>query len=152
MDFTAISLPAFKGCTRLTTIEFSSGISGIPPTRLKEVLTDMGFHPSSLNNALYGHGSSLSDKSEMGGLMYYNIKLWARKRNKDTSRLLLCTAAAHSIKWADMEGIFIANMRAICEIDVVTGFPLFMLAAVGSKSDIESVYHLCREQPGYFSK
>ena len=38
-------------------------------------------------------------------------------------------------------------MVAIYERDVVTGLSVFMLAAVGMKSDLESVYRLCREYP-----
>jgi len=39
------------------------------------------------------------------------------------------------------------NMPVVDEIDVVTGLPLFMLAAVGPTSDIESIYNLLRENP-----
>jgi len=58
------------------------------------------------------------------------------------------TAAAISFEWDIMEGIFDANKRAIYEVDdVVTGFPVFLLAAMGPQSDLESVYRLCRENP-----
>lgn len=39
------------------------------------------------------------------------------------------------------------NMPAVDEIDVLTDLPLFMLAAVGPTSDIESIYNLLRENP-----
>jgi len=38
-------------------------------------------------------------------------------------------------------------MPVINEIDVVTGLPLFLLAATGPACDIESVYNLLKEFP-----
>jgi len=38
-------------------------------------------------------------------------------------------------------------MPVVNEIDVLTGLPLFMLAATGPTSDIESVYNLLKEYP-----
>ena len=46
-----------------------------------------------------------------------------------------------------MKKIFLANMLAIYKTDTWTGFPMFMLAAVGADSDLESVYRLLREYP-----
>ena len=61
--------------------------------------------------------------------------------------LLLCTATARFLTWADMRQIFSANMPAIHEVDGMTGLPVFVLAAVGPTSDIESVYNLLRKYP-----
>lgn len=77
---------------------------------------------------------------------YYNINTWARTRGKD-GRLPLITAAAKALKWADINRVFVANMPAVQEVDEITGLPLFILAAIGPTSDIESVYHLLKENP-----
>merc|ERR1711935_902425 len=47
----------------------------------------------------------------------------------------------------DMEYIFDYYMSAVNDVDAVTGLSLYMLAAVGPTSDIESVYNLLRENP-----
>ena len=78
--------------------------------------------------------------------MYYDIKAWGRTRGSD-GRLPLCTAAARSLKWEHMQQMFDGNMPAIYEADEVTALPLFMLAAVGKKSDIESIFNLLKEYP-----
>lgn len=46
-----------------------------------------------------------------------------------------------------MKQIFTSNMSVVHEIDVVTGLPLFMLAAARITCDMESVYNLLRECP-----
>ena len=74
------------------------------------------------------------------------IEVYARTRNRD-GRVPLHTAAAVSLNWEDTKLIFMANMPAIYDIDVVTGLPLFMLAAVCLNSDIESAYRLLRDNP-----
>jgi len=79
--------------------------------------------------------------------MYYEWKTWARLRGADDGRLPLFTAAARSLKWSYLKQIFAANMPVINEIDVLTGLPLFMLAATGQTSDIESIYNLLKELP-----
>merc|ERR1740139_2130526 len=78
--------------------------------------------------------------------MYYIWKAWANLRGVD-GRLPLFTAAAISLKWSYLRQIFIANMSVVYEIDLMTGLPLFMLAATGPTSDIESVYNLLKENP-----
>ena len=40
------------------------------------------------------------------------------------------------------------NKPALYEIGVLTGLPLYMLAAVGSIIDIESIYILLKKFPG----
>ena len=76
--------------------------------------------------------------------MYYDMRTWGRTRGPDR-RLPLCTTAATSLKWKDTQQIFDANMPAIYEVDEVTALPLFMLAAVGENSDIESIFNLLKE-------
>lgn len=78
--------------------------------------------------------------------IYYNWKAWAKIKGVDR-RLPAFTAAARSVKWLHMRQIFTANMPIIQEIDDLTGLSLFMLAAVGPTSDLESVYNLFREYP-----
>jgi len=78
--------------------------------------------------------------------MYYDWKRWARTRDVD-GRLPLFTAAARCLKWSYMELIFTSNMPVITEMDVLTGLPVFMLAATGPTSDVESVYNLLKEYP-----
>jgi len=43
--------------------------------------------------------------------------------------------------------IYTTTMSAIHEVDGMTGLPVFLLAAAGPKSDIESIYNLLREYP-----
>lgn len=78
--------------------------------------------------------------------MYYDVEAWARTKDKYDC-VPLCTAAAWSLKWEVMRQIFVANMPAIYEVDWMTGLPLFMLAAVGPYSDVESVYNLLKQDP-----
>ena len=71
-----------------------------------------------------------------------NMEEWVKTRAHD-DRLPLCTAAAVSLKWKEIKRIFGTNMVAIYERDVVTRLSVFMLAAVGMNSDLDSVYRLC---------
>jgi len=75
------------------------------------------------------------------------MKSWGGKKDKKSCRLPLCTAAARSLVWVDMKKIFAVNMPAIHEMDELTGLAVFMLAAVGPTSDIESIYNLLKEYP-----
>ena len=67
-------------------------------------------------------------------------------RNND-DRSALMTAAAMSINWKDMKSIFNSNKVAIYDVDHPTGLPVSLLAAVGPKSDLESVFCLIQELP-----
>jgi len=82
--------------------------------------------------------------------MYYIWKAWANLRDVD-GRLPLFTASARSLKWIHTERIFNAYMPVIHKIDGLSGLPLFMLAAAGPASDIESVYNLLKEYPAAIS-
>jgi len=75
-----------------------------------------------------------------------NPETWARTKGVN-GRLPFVTAAAKSLKWSCIKVIFNLNMPAIYEIDVLTGMPLFMLAAAGVNSDIEAIYSLLKEHP-----
>jgi len=79
--------------------------------------------------------------------VYYNMKVWGRTRNETSGRLPLFTAAARSLTWVDVRQILAVNMPVIYDVDGLTGLPVFMLAAVGPQSNIESVYHLLKEYP-----
>jgi len=76
--------------------------------------------------------------------MYYDHKVWARNKDLD-GRLPIVTAVAKSLKWTFTRRIFVLNMPAVYEMDVLTGLPLFMLAAIGPMSDMESVYNILKE-------
>merc|ERR1711935_971027 len=90
----------------------------------------------------------ISDREPMDHnlALYYDWKRWARTRDVD-DRLPLFTATARCLKWSHVKQIFISNMPVVNEVDVLTGLPLFMLAAIGPTSDIESVYNLLKEYP-----
>jgi len=75
------------------------------------------------------------------------LELWSRSKNED-DRSPLITAAVISLKWEDTKRIFDVYRPAIYETDdAVTGLSVPLLAAVGPNSDLESVYHLCKENP-----
>jgi len=76
-----------------------------------------------------------------------NIETWVKTKSED-GRSPLMTAAAISLDWKNMEGIFNVNKKLIYETDdSVTGLPVSLLAAVGPNSDLEAVYRLCKENP-----
>merc|ERR1740136_438871 len=108
-------------------------------------LKKKGFSLINLDTILYGGTGSKIDSNNSD--MYYNMKIWGRKRNETSGRLPLFTAAARSLTWVDIRQILAVNMPVIYEVDGLTGLPIFMLAAVGPKSNIESVYHLLKEYP-----
>lgn len=81
-----------------------------------------------------------------------NMAIWAKTKTDDNGRSPLMTAAAVSLKWKDTKCIFDAYMPDIKKPDPVTGFAIFMLAAVGRDSKLESVYRLLRELPHALEK
>jgi len=143
---TAISSRAFNGCARLTTIEaphFSTSTNfSNDSNSFQELLVDAGYTEGNPDDFLYYDGQPPSDKRDM----YYDKKVWARTEGW-LYRLPLCIAAEKSMKWVEMQQIFAANMPAIYEVDWLTGLPLFMMAAVGPNSDLESVYNLLKQHP-----
>jgi len=78
--------------------------------------------------------------------LYYDWKTWARTKGVD-GRVPLLTAVGTCMHWSDTKLIFALNKPVIYEIDVLTGLPLFMLAAIGPLSKIENVYNLLKEYP-----
>lgn len=66
----------------------------------------------------------------------------------ENDRLLLFCAVETGFKWSDkLQEIYRSYMPAITEIDPLTGLSLFMLAAIGPDSDLNTVYHLLLEYP-----
>jgi len=112
----------------------------------KEVLVSAGFSCVDYNHVLYNRPSRIEPLTY--DTLYHNMKSWARTKDVRDGRLPLFTAATKTdLKWVDLEPIFVANMPAVYKVDAVTGLPVFMLAAVGGSSDMESVYHLLRQLP-----
>jgi len=148
-NLVTISLTAFEGCCRLATIETPS----FPTTNkevlgfdfdfggFRKVLVEAGFSLSNPDDILFKRHNQLGQKT-----YYYNMNTWARTKGED-GRLPLCTAAAMALKWVDIKRVFLVNMPAVQEVDEITGLPLFILAAIGPTSDIESIYRLLIENP-----
>ena len=76
--------------------------------------------------------------------MYYEWKTWASLRDID-GQLPLFIAAVISMKWSFIRQNFKVNMPVVNEIDLLTGLPIFILAAAGSGSNLESTYNLLKE-------
>lgn len=142
----SISVQAFRHCDSLATIDaplFPTTIIKNSVNDFKHALVQAGFSPGSLTDLLNGvltpHGN-----------MYYDTKVWWKPHTyveDGNGRLPLFIGAERSLKWLDMRQIFVLNMPAIERSDVVTGLEVFMLAASGTFSDLESVYRLLREFP-----
>jgi len=146
-NLTAISLLVFEGCSKLTAIKassFSTTTFSNSPGEFEDLLVKGGFSNINLEFILYGGDGS---GSSSGSDMYYNMRAWGRKKDKNSYRLPLCAAAAKSLAWVDVKKIFAVNMPAIHDVDDLTGLPVFMLAGIGPTSDIESVYNLLKEYP-----
>jgi len=140
----SISCNAFHGCVKLRAIKASSfattTLNNTTDRGFKDVLINAGFSTSNPCDII-------SDHQTYGNRLYYDWKRWARTRGDD-GRLPLFTAATKEVmQWSKMKRIFTSNMPAVNEIDVVTGLPLFLFAATGPFSDIESVYNLLKEVP-----
>merc|ERR1711935_589186 len=135
----------FEGCVKLTTIKApylsTNTLDNNNLEWFKNLLLNAGFSTSNPDDVI-------SDREPMDHNLdlYCDWKRWARTRDVD-DRLPLFTAAARCLKWSHVKQIFISNMSVVNEIDVLTGYPLFMLAAIGPTSDIESIYNLLKEYP-----
>jgi len=152
-----ISTRAVVGCSKLTTIKAPSFSTTSfekyhGSLALKELLVESGFSLIEDTDIVFGQWSAYnssyyySQESSPNVDLYHDKKGWAKRRGID-GRLPLFTVAVKSINWACIRQIFIMNMAAIQEVDTLTGLPVFMLAAAGPWSDIESVYNLLREYP-----
>ena len=106
-------------------------------------LVEAGFSDINFRHFIYSHTYS--------NLLRYSLtsnKTKKRVRNKDKDgRLPLCVAEAKSLQWLQMKDLFAVNKPAVYNVDTVTTLSVFMLAAVGPTSGIESVYNVLREHP-----
>jgi len=164
-DLTVISVNALQGCSNLSTIKTpfcsptifaNDNIAGFKSMfdlfsnnnqyfGFKTILDDFNDWPISPHATDFSHHPRYQIL-----IMIHKCKLWARARGRD-GRLPLVRAATKSLKWSHMSLVFNAYMPGINEIDMLTGLPVFVLAAAGPNSDIESVYNLLREYPSAMS-
>jgi len=141
-NLAAISITAFTGCSNLTTIKSPSLSTITFDKHVRDVFIEAGFSLVNPQDVMLGRPKSVHHFS----MIYYEWKVWARLRGID-GRLPLFTAVAKSLPWSCLRQIFIANMPGVNEIDELTGLPVFMLAAIGQNSSIESIYNLLKECP-----
>jgi len=79
--------------------------------------------------------------------VFVNWKFYSKLKN-ESGQLPLFTASERSLKWSDgLCKILEANGGAIEDVDETTGLEAFMLAAVGIKSNMETVYRLLLDHP-----
>jgi len=79
--------------------------------------------------------------------VFINWRIYSKNRNEQ-GRLPLYTALENNFKWSDgLDKIWESNRTAVEEVDVTTGLEAFMLAAVGSKSNIGTIFHLLQDHP-----
>lgn len=155
----AISLHTFQGCTALATIDVPPSFPTTPiyndPDSIERALEEASFYSVKLSRVIgriiTRHASGDDDDDDADddrkpGNMYFDWKASARIEDR-VGRFPLFTAAERSARWFTMRKIFAANMPVIEATDPVTGLEPFMLAAVGKKSDLESIYGLLREYP-----
>jgi len=144
-NLVSIGIRTFLGCNKLTTIETSSfsttTLDNNNLDSVKSFLLNAGFMTSNPDDVISDRQPKYQNLD-----VYYDWKRWARTRDVD-DRFPLFTAAARGLKWSLVKQIFISNMPVVNDIDALTGLPLFMLAAIGPTSDIESVYNLLKEYP-----
>jgi len=90
----------------------------------------------------------LGRSENIDGYTYFvNWNIYANIRNKQ-GRWPLFTASEKKLKWSDgLREILEANGAAIENVDTATSLEAFMLAAVGSNSDLETVYSLLEDHP-----
>jgi len=139
-----ISSRVFDGCESLTTIT-APFLSDTPfnPNQLIEILNQAGYSNKHGNPDAFLYNKPTIQNSHMS----YNLTTWAQT-HAEYNRYPLCTAAARSLPWnTTTQVIFHAYMPALYEVDWLTGLGVFMLAAVGENSDLESVYNLLKENP-----
>lgn len=144
-DPSVVSLKELSRCRHLVTIKapsFSTTTFNSRSGVFGKVL--IGANYTHLNLRNLHQGNDLRSGCEIH--IYYSLKVWSRTKCTD-GRSLLCAAAVRCLAWYDVTHIFAANMPAIYEADALTGLPLFMLAAVGPNSDLESTYNLLRKYP-----
>jgi len=78
---------------------------------------------------------------------FVNWKIYSQIKNEQ-GRYPLVIASEQSITWSDgLCQILKGYGGAIEEVDVLTGLEAFMLAAIGTNSDMETVYNLLLDHP-----
>jgi len=161
-----IAYNTFFECSKLTSIEVDSSL---PYIIIQNSLKNDGYDVT-INDKLgklydvfnQRPFSLISPKTYkllgMGSKKYYaeiqdyddvfvNWKIFSRNRNEH-GRLLLFTALENSIKWSDSLCKIVEGYgAAIEETDTVTALEAFMLAAVGTNSNMETVYNLLQYHP-----
>jgi len=79
--------------------------------------------------------------------VFVNWKVYSQKKSKE-GRLPLFIASEQSVKWSDgLCYILDSYGAAIKDADEVTGLEAFMLAGIGEKSDMETIYKLLQDYP-----
>jgi len=79
--------------------------------------------------------------------IFVNWKVFSNIKNKQ-GRLPLFIALEEGVKWSDgLDMILKGNGGAIENVDAVTGFEAFMLSAVGTNSNLETVFNLLQDHP-----
>jgi len=160
---TFIDCDAFVNCRNLTLIEVHESLCHIiiknAAARRTKINENLGtlynvFHNklsfSLISQKVYqllGMDGSDHDEVNDGDVIFINWKLYSQRKNKQ-GRLPLFTAAEQSVPWSDgVEQILKSYGPAIEFIDVVTGLEVFMLAAVGTNSNIETIFKLLQDHP-----
>merc|ERR1740139_1653799 len=155
-SLTRVDSDVFEGCTLLVSLTIPPSLTTISTTSspdwFKHFLVEAGFSSENPNDILSGQATIRNPHPYVrkNHYCYYNLEIWAQTIGAD-GKLPLVTAARKSLKWKYMKQIFTANMPAIYQIDSRSGLPLFMLAAAGPTSNIESVYNLLKDFPGSIS-
>jgi len=79
--------------------------------------------------------------------LFISWSIYSKNRDKQ-DRLPLFIALEKNMKWSDgLDKIWESNRAAVEEADVTTGLEAFMLAAVGSNSNIGTIFHLLQDHP-----
>jgi len=79
--------------------------------------------------------------------IFVNWRIYSQKRNEQ-GRLPLFTASEQNMKWSKgLSELLEGYGAAIEETDVITGLEAFMLAAIGTTSNFETVFKLLQDHP-----
>jgi len=163
---------AFFGCTHLRSIEVNSSLLVIKKDRrhpgdhgierindklgtLFDVLKQKSFSPISkelyirlgmgknIRFTFYG-GTWIADYDAFVHWRKYSLK----QQQEPTGRLPLFTALEKGVLWSEGLCDIVKGYGAAIETtDVVTCLEAFMLAAIGTNSNLETIYHLLLDHP-----
>jgi len=79
--------------------------------------------------------------------IFINWRIYSQTKQKQ-GRFPLFTALEHNLTWSDgLNKIIKGYGAAVEDVDIVTGLEAFMLAAVGTKSNMETVFLLLQDHP-----